>query len=156
MNEVGIEIKLGFEDEHMLNLIFTAYNGRFQGQLEWYCYPEELKEIGSAFSPFPAKIPDDYLYENGKPENDIVYLYYFAVHAYTIDRSGHCALEITIKANWDKPRQEHCSFSIEAEAWAIHRLGELLKKFSTLKYSFLKWSLNPDNDLLVDRSKEDY
>jgi hypothetical protein len=45
---------------------------------------------------------------------------------------------------------EECKFSIEVEPWAIHRLGELLKEFSTLKYSHLRWSLNPDNDLLIE------
>lgn len=150
MDEIGIDIRLGFEDEYILALPFRVNNGRFQGQLLWYCYPEELKKIGNALSPFPEKVPDEYLFEVGSPKPEDNMVFYFMLRAYTYDLGGHCALEIAIKINWDKPKQEECRFSIEAEPWAIHRLGELLKEFSTLKYSYLKWSLNSDNDLLIE------
>jgi hypothetical protein len=150
MEEIGIEINLGYEDDTMLCLQFTANNGRFQGQFLWYCYPNELKEIGNALSTFPKKVPDEYLFELGSPQDRVNYLYNFALHAYTYDKSGHSALEITIKVNYDKPEEEECRFSIKAEAWAFHRLGEQIIEFSKLKYSLLKWSLNPDNDILLE------
>jgi hypothetical protein len=154
MDEIGIAITLGFEDESMLCLNFKANNGRFQGQLpEWYCYPSEIEKIGTALSSFPSGVLDEYLWEVGSAKPEDRHLYYFAIRAYTFDKAGHCALELTMKLNQDKPAEAECHFSIVAEPWAIHRLGELFKKFSTLKYSSLKWSLNPDNDLLGENAK---
>jgi hypothetical protein len=141
MDEASIELRLIFQDDTLLWSEFKANNGSFKGQLEWYCTPSELEEIGKALSPFPNKIPDEYMYD----------WFCFAIKAYTYDRSGHCALQIYINNNKKKPEELECRFSIVAEAWAIHRLGELLKKFSTLKYKSLKWSANSeDDDLLVE------
>ena len=50
----------------------------------------------------------------------------------------------------DAPDEGECRFSIMAEPWAIHRLGELILRFSDSKYCALKWSLNSDDDELVE------
>jgi hypothetical protein len=64
MDEIGILIKRNpYEEPYLLDLKFTAFNGEFQGQFEWYCNPSELEEIGKALSPFPTKIPDEYSYD---------------------------------------------------------------------------------------------
>jgi hypothetical protein len=147
MDEIGIEIQLGYEDDYILDLTFTANNGGFQGKVQWYCNPDDLKNIGEALSPFPNKIPDEYIFDVDTNWSHL------SIKAYNFDRSGHCALQIYINNNKKNPDEGECRFSIVVEAWAIHRLGELLKKFSTLKYSYLKWSPNPDNDLLVENKK---
>jgi hypothetical protein len=140
MDEIGIEINRSYADIDGLVLGLEANNGRFYGRLdEWLCQPEDLKQIGEGLSPFPSKIPDEYIYRTEL-------LHYLMLRAYTTSKTGDCAIEIAIK---DTETQEECRFSIKAEAWAVHRFGELLKNFSTLKYSFLRWSLDPDNDLLV-------
>ena len=72
------------------------------------------------------------------------------VRAYTTDNQGHTALQVVMNNKDDAPDEGECRFSIMVEPWAIHRLGELVLKFSDSKYFALKWSLNPDNDELVE------
>jgi hypothetical protein len=140
MDEIGIEINRPSHGVDDILLELKANNGRFYGRLdEWFCNPEDLIRIGQSLNSFPSKIPDEYIYKT-----ELVH--YLMLRAYTTSKTGDCALEIAIK---DKETQEECRFSIKAEAWAIHRLAELLKNFSKMECSFLKWSLDPENDILA-------
>jgi hypothetical protein len=137
-----IEIRIvDFDDP--LTIEFRAYNWIFQGELRCYFSHVNFEKIGKALSPFPNKIPDEYIWDD---DNDLDHL---SIKAYTFDRSGHCGLQIYINNKQHEPEELECRFSIVAEAWALHRLGELLKKFSTLKYSYLKWSPKSEEDDLL-------
>jgi len=149
MDEPGIKVTLElYEQPDLLRVFFTAFNGSFQGKLKYYDLASSFRDTGEALSAFPSKIPDEYLYEIGsnRPEDD--FAFYFALRAYTTDTSGHCAIQFTMNDYMMEP-SESCRFSIKAEPWAIHRLGELMKRFSTLRYGTLKWSLKPENDALL-------
>jgi hypothetical protein len=155
MRKIGIQLKrYSYEEPCNLHLVFSASNGRFSGSLGYYCNTDNLKELGMALRSFPKKVPDDYLYEIGstRPEDNCAY--YFALHAYTTDMSGHCALQVVIDNKRDKPYEGECRFSIAAEPLAINRLGGLLLTFSNLKHCSMAWSLSGKSDCLVENENE--
>ena len=153
MRTIGIQLKRYPFEEPNLHLMFSASNGFFNGFLDYFCNANDLKEIGIALQSFPKKIPDDYLYEIGSKRPQDNFAYYFALHAYTIDQSGHCALQVVIDNRQAKPYEGECRFSIKAEPSAINRLGEMLLTFSNLKHLSMNWSLTGENDRLVENRK---
>lgn len=141
MDEVGIEIERSHPGEYNWErILFSASNGDCQGDTFLDCGIGNFEEIGKALSLFLKKSPDEYSYtlESEWGGGD------FTLHAYA-DKLGHTNLEITIKSAHDERR-----FLIPVEPAAIHRLGELVLEFSRPKYRLLRWSLNPDNDALVE------
>lgn len=150
MKNIGIHIRRHpYEEPYLVNLVFTANNGAFKGQLEYYCDPNDLKDIGMALRDFPKKIPDEYSYEIGSTKSEDNFAHYFALHASTTDRSGHCALQVVIDNNKNRPNEGACSFSIIVEPNALVRLGELLIAFSKLKHREMCWTLSGDGDSLI-------
>jgi hypothetical protein len=155
MQTIGIQLKrYPYEEPYHLHLLFSANNGLFGGVLEYFCNADDLKKIGLALQSFPENIPDDYIYEIGSTRPEDNFAYYFALHAYTTDTSGHCAFQIVIDNKRNKPTEGECRFSIEAEPSAINRLGELLLIFSELKHHSMDWSLAGDCDSLVENEDE--
>jgi hypothetical protein len=151
MNAVGIQLKrYPYEEPYHLHLVFSASNGLFEGHLEFFCNATGIKELGTALHSFPNKIPDAYSYEIGSAQKENNSAYYFALHAYTTDMSGRCALQIVVDNNQDKPDEGACRFSIKAEPSAINRLGKLLLTFSEMKHQTLNWSLSGENDCLIE------
>lgn len=142
-----------YEEPYCLNIVVSATNGLFDGSLEFYCDTDDLINLGNALRVFPKKAPDEYFFELGsnKPEDN--YAYYFAIHAYTTDRSGHSALQIVLDNNKSRPDEGSCCFSIKAEPSAINRLGELLLIFSNLEHLELNWSLSGEADCLIGEDK---
>ncbi len=149
MDEIGIRI-VRFDQQvpEELNL-FWASNGLFQGGIRFYLERGHLKRMGKTFSPFPDKIPGECSYSIGsqRPDDKSSYL---MLHAYMADNWGHTALQVVMNNKDNAPDEGECRFSIMAEPWAIHRLGELVLKFSDSKYCALRWSLNSDDDELVE------
>jgi hypothetical protein len=149
MDEIGIRI-VRYEQLYpeVLNL-FWASNGLFQGGIRFYFERGHLKRMGKALSSFPDKIPGECSYSIGSqhPDDKSSYL---ILRAYMADNQGHTALQVVMNNKDDVPDEGECRFSIMAEPWAIHRLGELLLKFSDSKYCALNWSLNSDNDMLEE------
>jgi|GEM_PF-831694 hypothetical protein len=150
----GIEIiRRPCEEPHYLHIIFTARNEGFQGHLEFYCKPSDIEQIGKALIPFPKQIADEYVFNYGSSNPSDRFAYYFSLGAYIFNNQGHSALRIIIIDFTKRPEKEECHFSIIAEPWAIHRLGVLLVEFSKLKHSVLKWSLNPDDNALLENEQ---
>ena len=141
---------------------------------------EHLGQMGKALSRFPRKIPSQYSHEIRR-KGDAPYL---ALRT-RADNPRHILLEVTMRSTRTqkllRPEAEYprkvdifaptpsptdllkdefdgeCLVSFKVEPLAIHRLGELLLKFSErhrdtglLKYRILRWSPNPDNDALID------
>ena len=155
MQTIGIQLKrYPYEEPYNLNLVFSANSGRFNGSLVYFCSVDNLKELGMALRSFPKKVPDEYLYQIGSPRPEDNCAYYFALRAYTVDMSGHCALQIVIDNRQDKPCEGQCRFSIKAEPSAINRLGGLLLTFSELKHRSMTWSLSGKSDRLVENRNE--
>jgi len=144
MDEIGIKIERSYSKPYEWEYIeFSASNGDSQGATFLDCGEHDFKKFGKALSLFPKKIPDEYSYTI-ESEYDTVD---FTLHAYT-DKLEHTTLEIGTKSHDDV--DDEYRILILAEPSAIHRLGELLVEFSKPKYRLLKWSLSPDNDVLVE------
>jgi hypothetical protein len=158
MDEVGIEIIRKYPHDPYLvglqaNMIITASDGEYQGKLGAYIPDSEIERISKPLVTFVDKFPNKFSYEKNSSLDDESVKSYFNLTILS-DKQGECVITITLKRydGWTEFKQE-CLFSIRVEPWAIHRLGELLKKYSTAKYSFLKWSLNADEDLLVENEQ---
>jgi hypothetical protein len=151
MKSIGIQIKrVPYEEPYHVNHVFTASNGVFNGFLEYYCVASDLKDIGTALRAFPTKVPNAYSYEIGSTRPEDNFAYHFALHAYTTDCSGHCALQVVIDNNQDRPDEGVCRFSIRAEPAAINRLGNLLMEFANLKHHELNWTVSGEGDALIE------
>ena len=151
MKTAGIQIRrFPYEEPYYLNLVFSASNGVFGGRLEYYCDASDLEDLGKALRCFPKKVPDEYSYEIGSTKPEDKFAYHFALHAYTTDGSGHCALQVVIDNNGARPDDTACRFSIGAEPSAINRFGELLIEFSKLKHDGLNWSVSGETDCLIE------
>ena len=150
MKTIGIQIKrVPYEEPYHVNLVFSASNAVFDGSLEYYCNASDLEDIGKALRSFPRKVPDAYSYEIGSSRPEDNFAYHFALHAYTTDNRGHCAIQVVIDNNQDRPDEGACRFSILAEPAAINRLGNLLMEFAKLKHHELNWTVSGDGDSLV-------
>ncbi len=151
LNIVGIQLKrYPYEEPDLLNLVVSVCKGDFAGCLEFYCDTNDLRNIGEALQSFPKKVPDEYVYEIGSNKPEVNFAFYFMICAYTLDKSGHCALQIVIDNNEKRPDEEACRFSIKADPAAIQRLGRLFLAFSQLKHHTMIWSLSGEHDCLVE------
>jgi hypothetical protein len=149
MAEIGITIVRQNQDFDEDLVFFWERNEVFQGGIRLLLNKSHVKGIGKALSPFPDKIPGECSYSIGSKRSEDK-SEYLMLRAYTADKQGHTALQINMNNKSDTPDEGECSFSIMAEPWAIHRLGELTLRFSDRKYRALNWSLNADEDVLVE------
>ena len=149
MYEIGIRIMRFEQVVPEESNLFWASNGLFQGGIRLHLDRGHLERIAKTLSPFPDKIPGECSYSIGskRPDDNSDYL---MLRAYMADNQGHTALQVVMNNKEDGPDEGECRFSIMAEPWAIHRLGELILRFSDSKYCALKWSLNADNDELME------
>ena len=139
-----------YEEPYHLNLVFSASNGTFSGLLDYYCNSSDIKDLGIILSKFPRKAKDEYIYKIGSPDPRDNFAYFFVLRAYTIDMTGHCALQIRIDNNRETPYEEACCFSIKVIPTELIRLGKLLLTFSKLKHKELNWSVSGDSDSLIE------
>jgi hypothetical protein len=105
---------------------------------------DQISEIGRALKAFPRKIGDEYKFEYGSEEQSPKRYRHFCLRAYTVDRAGHCALQLTMNLNSAEPEEGNCQFSIRAETAAINRLGRLFKQFAKLRHLELTWGPTTD------------
>jgi hypothetical protein len=129
-----------YEEPHHTQLEITVSNGRFQGWTDIYCNVEDLTEIGEALIRFPSKAGDEYIYEYGTDDPKAQFYRLFRMRTYTINNSGHCAIQFSINLNQPAPDEGQCQFSFLVEVAALNRLGALFKTFSTLNHLELQWS----------------
>jgi hypothetical protein len=130
--------RVPYEEPNLLNIELSASNGVFAGTVDFYCGPGDLLEIATALSPFPTKIPDDYVFEYGSPGSGSNS--YLLLRAYTLGPLGHCGLHISMNRNCTPPNEGVCEFSIPAEPAALNKLGLLLRHFAQLEHLKLKWT----------------
>jgi len=130
-----------YEEPYHAHIHIDASNGQFGGAVDFYCNVEDLANIGRGLQNFPCKVPDEYRYENGSKDPAARVYSYLLIRAYTIDRVGHCALQISMSRNAIPPVEGMCEFSITAEPSAINRLGMLFERFAKLEHLELRWGL---------------
>jgi hypothetical protein len=92
-----------YEEPRHLNLVISATHGGFAGTLDYYCSATDLVEIGTRLMAFPERTGDNYVYERGSTHPEDRWAYYFSLRAFTVDSSGHCALQITMNNNASRP-----------------------------------------------------
>jgi hypothetical protein len=145
MTEPFVTIRrMPYEEPYLLNLQVRASNGAFAGEVEIYEDTEQLRELGRALRRFPARVPDEVVKEIGSDDAKASYCH-FRMRAFTIDRTGHCALQFIFDPHQPEPHGGSCRFSIPADPAAVNRLGDLLVRFADLRHRELRWSPRLDD-----------
>ena len=134
-----------YEEPHYTELEVLASNGSFKGSTNIYCNVSDFEEIGKRLIEFPRFIGDSYLYEYGSPDPKARFFRQIILRAYTLDRSGHCALQVAMNLNQDEPEEGTCRFSIKCEPNSLIRLGTLFLAFARLQHLEFKWV--PDTEV---------
>ncbi len=131
-----------YEEPYHIHIEITASNGNFTASTDIYCNVEDLRVIGESLISFPQKIGDIYVYEYGSEDPTERWYRYFSLKAYTIDQSGHSALQIKINKNEKEPNEGIATFSIKSDPSEINILGKLFVEFSNLKHLELHWGID--------------
>jgi hypothetical protein len=142
MHVPGIRItRYPYEEPHHLNLRIEVSNGRFQGQLEYYCNADDLPRLGKELADFTGK-NKEIVYELGSEEAKDRFAFFLSLRVKTLDSSGHCALLVRMNNNKPCPLDEVCGFSITAAVADLNRLGNLLFGFGRLQHRCLEWQVH--------------
>lgn len=129
-----------YEEPYVLSLEIRASNGTFSGATDFYVDASEVRAMGVALTRFPSRAGDEFVYEYGSGDPADRFYRYFRMRAYTLDRAGHCALQLAMNLNESEPGEGACRFSIHPlEAAALNRLGALLVRFAELRHLELQW-----------------
>ncbi len=131
-----------YEEPYHTELQVQASNGRYTGDINFYCAVDDLQEIGQSLIEFPSKVPDEYRYEYGSDDPTKRWYSHFMLRAYTTDAVGHCALQLVMNLNRAEPDEGSCSFSIKVEEAAqICRLGRLFQRLREKPATSFRWTL---------------
>ena len=125
-----------YEEPYLVHLEFFASNGVFGGATDLYADPETIGHIGMGLQRFPARVPDQFVYEYGSDDPADRFYRHLGIRAYTVDT----ALQFSIDRNATEPHEGVCRFSIPADAAALNRLGDLLVRFAELRHLELRWT----------------
>lgn len=138
MEKSGIKIsRYPYEEPYHLNLRIEASNGRFSGNLEYYCNADDLKTLGQQLADFLGSRTDEIIYELGseKPEDRFAFFLSLRVKAF----SGYCAVSVRLSNNRRCGDLEISEFSIRAEVASLNRLGRMFIHFGRLEHLGLHW-----------------
>jgi hypothetical protein len=131
-----------YEEPYHLQLLFTAANGRQQGELEIYCNAKDLAAFARSLQGFPKPKESQAIWELGSENPNDRFAFYFRIRALQLSPSGRCALELRFCNNFDPPIRSITEFSIEALPADFDRLAQLLEQFSKLEQTQLEWIVN--------------
>jgi hypothetical protein len=132
-----------YEEPYHTHIFIWVSNGLFMGGTDFYCHVDDLQTIGEALQVFPRSVPDEYNYEyGGKRREGSGYFRYFLLRASTINRSGHCAIQVIIDLNEETPTGGNCEFSFHIEPLLLNRLGHLFSKLHRLEHGEFHWNNN--------------
>lgn len=133
-----------YEEPYHTQLEFIISNGKFSFTADLYCSVDDIQKIGNILSVFPQKTDDEYCYVYGSENPDDNFHRFFFLRAYTIDGTGHCAIQFKVNLNETEPSEGKSVFSLLAETAEINRLGKLFIKFSELQHKEFQWSVHAD------------
>jgi hypothetical protein len=117
-------------------------NGIQSSEMEFYINTESLVEFADALEAFPKQKDHVFLWEIGSETPEDRWAYYLRLRAFTLNSTGHCAIQIRWNNNESLPDRVVTDFCIKAEAGQINRLGELFRKFAKLEHQILEWSIS--------------
>jgi hypothetical protein len=134
-----------YEEPYHAQLSIAASNGRYSGIIEIYCAVGQLRDIGIALTKFPAKIPDEYLFEYGSEDPKERWAYHLKLRASTVGSRGLSAIQFTMNLNREPPDEGRCCFSITpVEPAQIARLGRLFVRLEAHASGSFRWTLKDD------------
>jgi len=133
--------RIPYEEPYHVHLVLEASNGESLGVLEYYDSANVFKDWADALENFPPHSSAAFLHELGSEQVEDRVAHYFRFHVFTTDRLGHCAIQLRMNNNAELPYRSVSEFCICAEAADINRLGQLCRKFATLKDEVLYWGL---------------
>ncbi|HOO51835.1 MAG TPA: hypothetical protein PLK94_11160 [Alphaproteobacteria bacterium] len=131
-----------YEEPYHIQLEFIISNGKFSSTVDIYCTVDDVRKIGESLFVFPKKMNDEYSFVYGSENPEDNFDKFFSLKAYTVDGSGHCALQFKVNLNEVAPSEGKSVFSLLAETSEINRLGKLFITFSKLKHKEFQWSGN--------------
>lgn len=139
----GITIfRYPYEEPYHLQLTMVVSNGHQVSRMDFYIDTDSLIELADTLEKFPDHIGHDFLWEVGSEVPEDRWAYYLRIRAFTLDSSGHCAVQFRWNNNQALPERVISDFCIEAESGQINRLGELLRKFAKLNHRVLEWCVS--------------
>jgi len=83
-------------DSHAVELLISAFNGRFAGTVELYASHDKLAELAAVIQGFPASVLDVREDELGSFEMGGGGV---RMRLFCEDRAGHCAVELTMSSD---------------------------------------------------------
>ena len=140
---MAYHIKIGripYEEPYHLELHWDISTSTQSVKFELYQNTNDLLTLASGLENFPHHSNDLFLYEIGSEKKEDNFAYYFQLRAFLIRPFGHSALHIKYCNNLPSPYTSKSEFYLHILPSDINRLGNLFKKFSELKTSYLIWN----------------
>ena len=126
--EPGIEIKIVYTDDSLIQIVAKASNGRFAGEAEIYEDFGALKALANEVSGFPRNTVDVRTFELGSLDRESTYPA-MRMHFRCVDSAGHTIVEMQVRADsaFDSP-YGFASFAFPVEANAIDSFERELRE----------------------------
>lgn len=120
--ETGVDVSVLWADNDVVELRFSASNGRFSGVADLYVDHDALPRLAKTLRGFPALASDRRVYEFGTFETSFAGGGVRMVFR-CLDTSGHAVVEILIRTDPGQldGREETASLAINVEAAAIDK-----------------------------------
>jgi len=113
----------------MLQVEIHASAGGFASALDFYAYPDQFLAFGRALVDFTGASNHEPTFEVGSTEQGSYC--WLRLRAYSFDKLGHSALEISIRQNGSRQIQASSQFSGQLEVAAINKLGNEIIHWSS-------------------------
>src|SRR5215472_4976168 len=138
--DIGLQLRVIYQDNDVLELRVSVWNGKFGGTADAYVALGELREIATALQGFPDRTSDTREVVLGafgaKTAGGAVSLGF-----YCIDGSGHAALMVKLESDYDSSgAAESVTLRLPIEPAALDAFVEDLYKVDTnqTKTAFLR------------------
>lgn len=136
--------RIPYEEPHHAHVNVRASNGAFGGAMDFYCSVDTLLDIGARLAEFPARVPDEYIFEHGSADRGARSTRHFVMRAFTVDRGGQCALHFAMDLNEEPPEEGRAAFSIRMSPQQIARVGSLIRWLHGHPSGWFRWT--PDGE----------
>ncbi|UTO20162.1 hypothetical protein NGC85_03420 [Acinetobacter sp. Z1] len=136
--------RIPYEEPYHLELHWDISTSTQSVKFVLYQNANDLLTIASGLENFPLHANDLFSYEIGSEKKADNFAYYFQLNAFLTNPLGQSALHIKFCNNSSSPYTSSSEFYIHTLPSDINRLGNLFRKFSELKDSFLIWNDKED------------
>jgi hypothetical protein len=128
---VGIDVRVIYVDEHLIELRVWASNGTFTAQAEMYANSGAPEEVANKLRGFPSSKEDTREFELGTFQTNGT-SGGAALRFYCTDSAGHATVVVRLQGDVSRPgaEVENATFSILVEAAAVDRFVQQLERLS--------------------------